>query len=174
MNIRMFFLTLLIPLIVNAQWVIQNPEIQAERINDIVTADSVTSYCAGHFGRIMTSTDKGDTWKVLNTGVNDLFIKIFFIDSKTGWALTYDSNKLYRTVDNGSSWTLISEIDSNKMINDLVFINDTTGFITGDFNSIIRTDDGGKTWQKSYSHKESGFSKVAIFEEKTGVYITAY
>ncbi len=155
----------------SAQWVLQNPRLQAERLTDIVTADSVTSFCAGYFGRIMKSTDKGDTWKVLDTDVNELFIKIFFINTKTGWALTYDSNKLYRTIDSGYTWTFITQIDSNKMISDFLFINENTGFITGDFNSIIRTDDGGKTWStiNITNTTWSGASSIFFLNEKFGL-----
>ncbi len=155
----------------NAQWVLQNPKLQAERLTDIVTADSVTSYCAGYFGQIMKSTDKGDSWKILNTGINELFIRIFFINAKNGWALTYNSNKLYRTTDGGLSWLLVSKIDSTKMISNLVFINDSTGFITGNFNSFIRTDDGGQTWTtiNVTNTTWSGTSSIFFLNEKFGL-----
>ncbi len=171
MNFKsIFFMLVFTPLIINSQWVLQNPRIQAERLGDIVTLDSLTSYCAGSFGRIMKSTDKGVSWKVVNTGVNELFIRIFFINSTTGWALTYDSNKLYKTTDGGFSWLLASEIDSNRWINDIFFINGKEGFLTGDFNSLIRTDDGGKTWTtiNITNTTYSGTASIFFLNEKVG------
>jgi len=173
MSLSVFYFLIIISVETNAQWVLQNPKIQAELLTDIVTADSVTSYCAGYLGRVMKSTDKGDTWKILNTGVKELFIHIYFNNAQSGWALTYNSNKLYKTINGGTSWSFISIIDSPKTISSLLFINDTTGFITGDFNSIIRTNDGGLTWKTINITNSiySGTSSIFFTDEKNGFVI---
>jgi photosystem II stability/assembly factor-like uncharacterized protein len=156
--------------IILSQWNLQNPKIQAERLTCIVTADSTTAYCGGYFGRIMKSTDKGDTWEVLKTGICEIIVKLFFVNSKTGWAVTYDSNKLYKTNDGGASWQVISKINYSGMIPDIAFINDSTGYFTGGYNSMMHTHNGGIIWDTLNITNTiwSGTSSIYFPDEKNG------
>lgn len=159
-----------------AQWILQNPKLQAETLSNIVIADTSTAYCCGSKGTILKSTNKGISWQLLPTVTQDAINKLSFINAIEGWFITY-SGKIFQTNNGGKSWSKISEIDTNSTVFDFRFINKNVGFITGHFNPFLRTTDGGKTWQivnltdKPFS---TSATSITFCDDKNGYLLLGY
>ncbi|MBK7868092.1 MAG: hypothetical protein IPJ75_14570 [Ignavibacteriales bacterium] len=93
---------------------------------------------------------------------------------------------IFKTIDGGKSWKSDKFLDissdiKGQMVYSIHFKDDKNGWVLASggldgpiYTDLFKTVDGGKTWQKSYSHKESGFAKVAFFDDKTGVVLPAF
>jgi len=97
-----------------------------------------------------------DVWKTTNAGVNWGKINfsegngiqcIKFIDQNTGFALTHDTGKVYRTTNAGNSWQL-TIIPGGNYFSSIAFMGNTA-FMIGGKNMIpklVRSNDSGLNW----------------------------
>jgi len=110
-------------------------------INDTV------GYTAGDAGVVQKTTDGGQNWVPLQTGLPNNFLALHFINENIGVVVGIDGIIL-KTEDGGSSW---SQKDSNTTqdLTDVVFVSELKGFITTWNGEILRTTDGGETWSAS-------------------------
>lgn len=146
--------------------------------------------------KLLKTTDGGKSWVIVKEMSNLVISNMTFPDEKNGYVITeilepagsksVSSIVIFKTVDGGKSWKSqkffdISSDIKGQMIYSIHFKDGNNGWVllSGGFDGPIYTDlyrtvDGGKTWQKSYSHKESGFAKVAFFDDKTGIVLPAF
>ncbi|MBN8586335.1 MAG: T9SS type A sorting domain-containing protein [Ignavibacteria bacterium] len=97
-----------------------------------------------------------NVWKTTNAGANWGKIPfsegngiqcIKFIDQNTGFALTNDTGKVYRTTNAGNSWQL-NNIPGGKFFSNIAFAGNNT-YMTGVKNMIpklVRSTDSGLNW----------------------------
>ncbi len=133
------------------------PELSAPNYGgaDIQFFPNGFGYMAGNNGEIHLTTDGGETWTTVQTGLNMLY-HIQFIDRDIGFADDYGS--LIKTVDGGKTWTNISEnpILMFHFFSDLDGISLQTissGYpANADWpqhcNAFFTTSDGGVTWNE--------------------------
>lgn len=120
------------------------------RQNVAVVNDSLV-YVSGSGGTILKTTDRGNTWEILYTGLSGAnFYSIYFLNADTGY-VAGTAGAIYRTYDGGSTWTSInSSISSFTGVhNSLYFKNANEGFIGSGQSaqkSIYKTTNGGTTW----------------------------
>lgn len=146
--------------------------------------------------KLLKTTNGGKNWEIVKEMSNIVISNMTFPDEKNGYVITeilepagssvVSRIVIFKTVDGGKSWNSskfydISADIKGQMIFSINFQNSNTGWVllSGGLDGPIYTDlyrtvDGGKTWQKSYSHKESGFAKVAFFDDKTGLVLPAF
>src|ERR1700693_2047326 len=69
-------------------------------------SEPATLYAAAYGGGIYRSTDAGETWKAINDGVTDYFVRSLAVDPanpSTVYAGS-DNGGLFKSVDGGESW----------------------------------------------------------------------
>jgi photosystem II stability/assembly factor-like uncharacterized protein len=124
-------------------WKVTSPQTNTGYYS-IASAGGVT-YVGGQ-GKVIKSTNNGNSWSVLANSPADVFA-IYFKNSKNGIALgrgNYSGGdfghsyaSIYTTSDGGDSWTGSSDITGYSAINAVSFPNQSVGFgITG--NKIIK------------------------------------
>jgi photosystem II stability/assembly factor-like uncharacterized protein len=95
-------------------------------------------------GGIFRTTNGGSSWQ-RQTGSFDAPIKLFFLNSDTGWSLS--TRTLYKTTNSGVNWNLVSSFTSG--LRGLFFLNNDTGWIIQQGvgqNGIKKTINGGVNW----------------------------
>lgn len=95
-------------------------------------------------GGIFRTTNGGSSWQ-RQTGSFDAPIKLFFLNSDTGWSLS--TRTLYKTTNSGDNWNLVSSFTSG--LRGLFFLNNDTGWIIQQGvgrNGIKKTTNGGLNW----------------------------
>ena len=151
-----------------AQWHWQNPTPIGKPIRDLQFTDDLTGYACGSGGLFLKTTDRGKKWVELNIPSDGLIIKLFFLNSETGWYLTYGDYSLYKTTDGGTNWTFVNSF-TPRYATTIWFLDELNGF-AGGYNNLLKTSDGGLTWSEvintytAYSNffftKDIGFVSV--------------
>src|SRR5690554_4352808 len=138
------FLTILVLLIglnLNAQsnWTSVGP-ISGDNYYSICTTPDSTYYVAAFSpGKILKSTNGGNTWTIAYSNPNILLKSVYFTTNQIGYAGGLSANIgraiILKTFNGGTSWTAMSLPNSwkvdNGSINDIVFYNDSNGFAVG-------------------------------------------
>ncbi|MGE5437490.1 MAG: YCF48-related protein [Syntrophothermus sp.] len=146
--------------------------------------DSLNIIASGPGGKIMKSTDAGNTWHNQNSGTNKTLHKIVFKDINNGLIigglrLNYrypsdSTNIVLKTTNGGENWSR-QIIDSSLLIYSVSFSNKNNGIITGSYiadnpydakPSILRTTNGGINWSEQYkSYTEYSLNDINTIDE---------
>lgn len=104
-----------------------------------------------HLGKVLRSTDAGQTWQVHNIeeAIGRVSWDIQAFDSLTAWIITQDYNNgsgrgLFKTTDGGVTWVQKYEGVAGGV---WVRFFDSEHGVAINRNFIITTDDGGESWQ---------------------------
>ncbi len=141
------FLTLAI----EVEW--QNPFPPSNLLYDVHCPSKNTAIAIGKDGIILRTTDNGNSWRIIKTGVFNDLGNIFFIDSVNGWICGLKGS-LLKTKDGGITWENLS-MDTSINLNYIYSTGLDHGWLRGYVEkggnlhiSIYQTKDGGKSWQK--------------------------
>ena len=122
-------------------------------LNAIACTGPETCWVVGDKSTILFTSDGGKTWQVQLGGDPEStdadLNKVFFLDSKNGWAMT-ESGKILGTKD-GSTWAELSTVSGTSK--GVWFQSPQTGLEIENRDSttestLQRSDDGGKTWKR--------------------------
>ena len=145
-----------------------NNLINDERINFkniIVDADNFV-LAVSDSGTIYKTTDLGNTWKIIKTGLYDLY-NIDFVNMQTGFSSS--SNKIYKTTNGGENWVLFYTSGYDR--NNLSFLDESSGYIAsynsygGNDGLIYKTTNGGLNWTTTST---PGMRRVLFVDNNTG------
>lgn len=104
-------------------------------------------WMVGELGRIIRTTDGGQTWVRQDAGTKRPFLAMSCLDAKTAW-IAGKEGIIYGTKDGGDTWTQL-ETKSNRHLFAVDFPTPQRGHAVGDFGTMVHTEDGGKTWTTS-------------------------
>ncbi len=124
-----------------------------ETLRRLYFVDEKNGWAVSLGGKIINTTDAGETWHIQNSKVTTPIVDIFFINPNHGWALTYPSEppfgtSILITTNGGADWIKDSVFFENEIFSTIVFLDENTGFVGG--NGIKKTIDGGLTWISSF------------------------
>ena len=109
-------------------------------------------------GFVLTSTNGGDTWSEIATGVTETLNSIFFINPSIGWAVGDDSDigVIIKTTNGGTTWYQVNH-PATMTLYTVQFVNDNIGWACGskldsgeERGVILYTNDGGENWTEQY------------------------
>lgn len=117
--------------------------------------DTVYGWAAGEYGTIIRTTNSGNNWTVLNSGITDYPIDdIFFINSRLGWALANDylfqGSFVLKTTNGGNTWSTSRFYDTSVVITTIFFQDSLNGFFTGFSGYMFKTTDAGASWNECH------------------------
>src|ERR1035438_9547685 len=101
---------LLIPGYCDSQWTWLNPLPQGNSLKAMQFVSSTIGYAIGDGGTVLKTTDRGNTWIRLNTGVLDNLVALSFVNPQTGYivgnSVLLSEGFILKTSDGGNSWLL--------------------------------------------------------------------
>jgi len=152
--VLIFIVTILLSPDISAQgWEWQNPLPTGNRINCMDFVDSLNGWFGSNAGTILHTTDGGNNWRILFTGIDGLSCRsIDFIDQREGWLIGNTSDNysfVLHTTDSGNGWN-IQWMDSVSNFTLIKFYNTNRGWLGKGRAEIYYTLNGGETWVKSY------------------------
>ena len=135
-------------------WRKTNAPVASSRTDDIWFIDPQNGWAVNSDGKIVKTSDGGETWVVQLSAPGAYLRCVGFANANIGWVGTLTpSRRLFRTVDGGTTWTSVSPlpIGAPVAICGISVVNDKIVFCSGtnrpsDFPRMMKTLDGGATW----------------------------
>ncbi|MDB4384680.1 YCF48-related protein [Opitutaceae bacterium] len=108
----------------------------------------------GERGLVQRSTDGGDTWTTVNSGVSRTLCAITFLDQRNGWAAGHGAIIL-RTEDGGKSWQhQFTGDDDESPILDIMAISGGHVIAVGAFGAYYESRNSGADWEQHFILEE--------------------
>lgn len=127
-------------------WTTLHPTPTSNSIYDAQFVNSGIGYACGTRGSLIKTTDGGDNWEVINTGVQEHLMKVCFVSENTGYVVGEYGTVL--KIENGGE-TVVELVTENaigtRRLYSVYFIDANTGFVGGE-DGAWKTTDGGTTW----------------------------
>jgi photosystem II stability/assembly factor-like uncharacterized protein len=113
-------------------------------INDHYFLNGHTGFLVGRDGNILKTTDTGQTWENIYSGVVETLWDIEFLNEQTGFVVG-DFGRILKSSDGGSTWHKTNS-RTQENVYCIGFINDQEGWV-GTETGLRYTTDEGETWQ---------------------------
>ena len=111
----------------------------------ITSVNKHTYFACGQVGKIVRTTNGGDSWTETDLLINNDLNTIYFINEQVGFAGgTY--GMLVRTTNGGDRWTILNPGLKFPIIN-IHFFNNEMGYVVTSAGEIAKTTDGGESWE---------------------------
>jgi len=117
----------------------------ARFISDNYFFTSQIGFLIGSEGNIIKTTDTGQSWQVINSGVTENLWDITFINRKTGFVVG-DFGRILKTQDGGQTWRK-TDSGTQEDVYSIGFKNEQEGW-AGTETGLLHTTDRGETWQR--------------------------
>jgi len=131
-----FFLVLLLSVNSFSQWNYLNPKFGYGTYVSVSFPEKNTGYIAGSKGRILKTTDAGETWQAKSSGTEQRLYTIAFRDSLHGYAGGIRGTFI-ETDDGGETWKQ-SNFITDKTIWNINFPSENTGYVVGTQGMIVK------------------------------------
>jgi len=124
-----------------------------ETLRKLYFVDKNNGWAVSLGGKIINTTDAGETWRIQNSTETTPIVDIFFINPNRGWALTYPSEppfgtSILKTTNGGLDWVKDPVFFENEIFTTIFFLDENTGFVGG--KGVKKTIDGGLNWLNSF------------------------
>ncbi len=160
---------------------LNQPSPTAKDLKVCFFTDSLNGWIGGDSGVIIHTTDKGKSWNFQNSGVNNWIISIFFINERTGYALSWEidtpppnfyGTRILYTSNGGNNWSNYLYPDTNLFLYSIYFLDSLNGYMGGTGGNVRYTSDAGASWLTSVNDSGSfnGFpiAKIKFYDSQTG------
>lgn len=132
-----------------------------QSFRDISFPSSSIGYVSGTSGRVIKTTDGGNSWNTLNTGTTAALVNTQFINDNLGFISGGGTGGkiIYKTTDGGINWTDVTPSGLTSTPYDMAFPNSTDGYAVCTNGQILKTNNSGDTWQTIHP-ANSGISSL--------------
>lgn len=133
---------------VSAQWSPVQTGVSTT-LRSVFFTDANTGYIAGNGGKILKTTDGGNSWNVAIAGNSYDLNSLHFVNPTTGFAYGGSSTgggEVVKTIDAGATWSVAHIYDTTEVWWGVCFTDPNTGYAHGNNGLIKKSTDGGATW----------------------------
>lgn len=132
------------------QWTPQRAPAGMFSLTDVYFTDASHGYASAAIGGLMKTTNGGQNWTSLNSGVPSSLRDVHFSSPDSGYVVG-NVGVVIRTVDGGATWQRHNLANTGSSVNGVYSHRSRQALVTqGD--QIFRTADGGATWTAVYTY----------------------
>lgn len=137
---------------------------------DINTGFIAVGYrTSNNIGRILKTTNGGNTWSLVPLPMERNMTTIYFVNSSTGYASGYRT--MLKTTDAGDTWVSQNPNFFSNYLFAIHFTEVNTGYVVGNLGTILKTTDGGDAWIPQNSTTSLNLWGVYFMDANTGVVV---
>jgi len=139
-------------------WVYQTNPTATDVFTDVKFANATTGCIVGRYGTILRTTNGGDTWVQVSSGITSGLGSVVLRASGVGYALG-SSGRMLKTKDFGATWASLSRA-TTKDLRSASFVSSKKGWVVGAGGLILKTTNGGGSWVRQTSHTAQALAGV--------------
>jgi hypothetical protein len=109
-----------------------------QNLNSIITKE-YSGWIAGDNGTLLKSTNRGENWFLINTGLSNNFNCILFTDTLTGW-ITGSNGLIMKSTNGGLNWAIKPSGTTSDLKTFLLYAT------AGSNGTLLRSTDTGESW----------------------------
>ncbi len=144
--------------------------ILADGLNSVYTPDGVNIIAVGDQGRILRSSNGGNTW-ARYTYTTDNFKSVYSLNDDV-WIGASNGN-VYKTFKTINSPIVNYNIGVTNTVNSVYFVNSNVGYLCTNGGLIYKTVNGGSTWSPAGSQSTSNnLNSVSFLDEQKGIVVS--
>jgi len=128
--------------IINAQWVCVNNGLPSINFVDALATSGTNIFAGSYGGGIYLSTNDGDLWTAVNTGLTNDTVLSLAISGTNIFAGT--SGGVFLSTNNGSNWSAVNTGLTNTVVNSLAISG--SNIFAGTKNGIFLSTNNGSSW----------------------------
>lgn len=113
------------------------------------------------YGKILRSTDQGESWNSIDQD-GDFFKDVLFIDDQIGFVIGYDG-MILKTVDAGLTWKKVrtgGNLDAGDRLKSISLTANGELWVCGKSGLILFSEDQGLNWSKSKLDTDSDLNTI--------------
>ena len=146
-------------------WTWLNPKPEGNTLNDVSIFGNNYAVAVGYNGLILRSSDNGETWSKINSGITNILWGVSIHESGTGWIVGVPGSVL-KTTDNGLTW--VKQTTGNPYSLYSLYTKDDQNCLVGGYmGSVYTTTDGGVNWTTTLTGSTKAIRSV--FSEGNGI-----
>jgi photosystem II stability/assembly factor-like uncharacterized protein len=126
-------------------------------LTDICFPTPSIGYAVGDNGRVIKTTNGGNTWSYLSSVTVGIYESVCFTNANDGYAV--GDTIAYRTTNGGITWSSMATGGSYHYC--VRFKNSQQGYLI-DWNRISHTSDGGISWNVQYFNSNANFYRIQV------------
>ncbi|CAM1363409.1 conserved protein of unknown function [Tenacibaculum soleae] len=150
----------------SSNWNIIN-NITNKNLTDIEFYNNDFGLISGSLGTLLKTENGGESWSVMNVGLNHSFVKAFILNENEFFTSRVG---IYKTNNNGNTFNELGDLSNySGSIFAIHFFDSSNGLIYKD-GLILKTTDGGQTWDVVYNN--AGFANIMQFVSNNIGYIS--
>lgn len=127
--------------------------------------NSVQGFACGTGGKLIKTSDGGNTWNNISSGVTSDLRCVYFINTLTGW-ISGASGVLKKTTNGGLSW-IVQTSGTTGNLYSVIFTDENNGHATGNFG-VIKTANDGLTWTADIVQTSNPVNSIFFINNNTG------
>lgn len=150
--------------------VIPPPISVLDRFYGVAQASENELWLVGSFGKIIKSTDGGESWSIQRTG-GDINLQAVAAWDESAAIAVGDDASLLLTHDGGTTWEPRSSeaIPENIKLMDVDIFPDGQAWVVGDRGTILSSDDRGASWKLMRQREDVGLQSLARVGDRVWV-----
>ncbi|MEI6577209.1 MAG: YCF48-related protein [Bacteroidota bacterium] len=148
-----------------AQWVVQTSPLVFEARGIHMTSSQV-GYIVGSDGIMLKTTNSGQSWFSISTGISDTLRSLFFVNQNTGFIVGAHGT-IRKTDDGGLNWTAETSGVTN-LLRSVYFVSSSVGYACGGAGVILKTTNGGNDWVQQSSGTTQDLINIRFTDTNNG------
>lgn len=149
-------------------WINRNePTIESLRSVFFISESTGKASVFSSPGLILQTYNSGQTWELLNTGINARLSAIVMTDESTVFAVG-ENGTIAVSKDDGVTWNIINS-GTSSFLSSISFATPDIATVVGENGTILRTSDGGTTWLTQNSGTGRYLSAVFMPSPDVGI-----
>lgn len=166
-NLLSFFAAIVFSNLLYAQtWTQLSNSITAD-IWGVSFLDDQNGWISCSMGQLYKTTDGGQNWTALNSGVASGIIRnITMFDLNNGWAVG-DNGLILHTTNGGTTWTPQTS-NTTQTLRHVSIVSTNVAWVCGGNGTILHTTDGGANWTAQTSNTTVGLMSMDFVNATNG------